>query len=212
MMADRLLHDGHGRRISDLRVSVTDRCNFRCQYCMPAEGLPWLDARGDPHLRGDRAAGRASSSGSGSRTSASPAASRWSGATSRRWSRCWRAIEGIRDLSLTTNGYLLERRRRGAGRGRASTASTSRSTRCSATASSRSPAATRCRRCCAGLEAIAAYPEVRPVKVNAVAMRGFTEDEVAALLRLRPLDRTSRSASSSSCRSTPTAPGRRSRS
>ena len=36
------LFDGHGRRISDLRVSVTDRCNFRCQYCMPAEGLPWL--------------------------------------------------------------------------------------------------------------------------------------------------------------------------
>ena len=43
MEADRPLHDGHGRRISDLRVSVTDRCNFRCQYCMPAEGLAWLD-------------------------------------------------------------------------------------------------------------------------------------------------------------------------
>ena len=26
-----------------MRVSVTDRCNFRCQYCMPAEGLPWLE-------------------------------------------------------------------------------------------------------------------------------------------------------------------------
>ena len=38
-----LLRDAHGRRISDLRVSVTDRCNFRCQYCMPAEGLPWLE-------------------------------------------------------------------------------------------------------------------------------------------------------------------------
>ena len=37
------LVDGHGRVISDLRVSVTDRCNFRCQYCMPADGLPWLD-------------------------------------------------------------------------------------------------------------------------------------------------------------------------
>src|SRR2546429_4077919 len=37
------LRDGHGRLISDLRVSVTDRCNFRCQYCMPAEGLPWLE-------------------------------------------------------------------------------------------------------------------------------------------------------------------------
>src|ERR1700750_2032211 len=37
------LVDGHGRRIGDVRVSVTDRCNFRCQYCMPAEGLPWLE-------------------------------------------------------------------------------------------------------------------------------------------------------------------------
>ena len=35
--------DGHGRLIGDLRVSVTDRCNFRCQYCMPAEGLPWIE-------------------------------------------------------------------------------------------------------------------------------------------------------------------------
>ena len=37
------LVDGHGRPIGDVRISVTDRCNFRCQYCMPAEGLPWLD-------------------------------------------------------------------------------------------------------------------------------------------------------------------------
>ncbi|HKC73146.1 MAG TPA: GTP 3',8-cyclase MoaA, partial [Chloroflexota bacterium] len=36
------LVDSYGRRIRNLRVSVTDRCNFRCVYCMPAEGLPWL--------------------------------------------------------------------------------------------------------------------------------------------------------------------------
>src|SRR3954466_15722653 len=40
-MSEQLV-DGHGRKIEDLRVSVTDRCNFRCQYCMPADGLPWL--------------------------------------------------------------------------------------------------------------------------------------------------------------------------
>jgi cyclic pyranopterin phosphate synthase len=34
--------DTLGRIADDLRVSVTDRCNFRCTYCMPAEGLPWL--------------------------------------------------------------------------------------------------------------------------------------------------------------------------
>ena len=36
------LIDGFGRVATDLRVSVTDRCNFRCRYCMPAEGLDWL--------------------------------------------------------------------------------------------------------------------------------------------------------------------------
>ena len=36
------LQDGFGRRIEYLRISVTDRCNFRCLYCMPAAGLEWL--------------------------------------------------------------------------------------------------------------------------------------------------------------------------
>jgi cyclic pyranopterin phosphate synthase len=36
------LPDQFGRVARDLRVSVTDRCNLRCRYCMPAEGLPWL--------------------------------------------------------------------------------------------------------------------------------------------------------------------------
>ncbi|TMD23875.1 MAG: GTP 3',8-cyclase MoaA [Chloroflexi bacterium] len=40
------LRDTFGRIADDLRISVTDRCNFRCVYCMPAAGLPWL-ARDD---------------------------------------------------------------------------------------------------------------------------------------------------------------------
>lgn len=36
------LIDPHGRLHRDLRVSLTDKCNLRCTYCMPAEGLPWL--------------------------------------------------------------------------------------------------------------------------------------------------------------------------
>src|SRR5215471_15426913 len=39
-MAD--LVDPFGRTVRDLRISVTDRCNFRCTYCMPEEGLQWL--------------------------------------------------------------------------------------------------------------------------------------------------------------------------
>jgi GTP 3',8-cyclase len=41
-MARGPLVDGFGRVHRDLRISVTDRCNFRCTYCMPAEGLEWL--------------------------------------------------------------------------------------------------------------------------------------------------------------------------
>ena len=40
-MAEPLV-DPHGRTVRDLRVSITDRCNLRCRYCMPAEGLAWL--------------------------------------------------------------------------------------------------------------------------------------------------------------------------
>src|SRR5215471_16634601 len=36
------LADRFGRIATDLRVSLTDRCNLRCTYCMPAEGLEWL--------------------------------------------------------------------------------------------------------------------------------------------------------------------------
>ncbi|MFI5339750.1 MAG: GTP 3',8-cyclase MoaA [Candidatus Methylomirabilales bacterium] len=39
------LKDSFGRVIDDLRISLTDRCNFRCVYCMPAEGLAWLPKR-----------------------------------------------------------------------------------------------------------------------------------------------------------------------
>jgi cyclic pyranopterin phosphate synthase len=38
----RTLEDRYGRVATDLRVSLTDRCNLRCSYCMPAEGLDWL--------------------------------------------------------------------------------------------------------------------------------------------------------------------------
>jgi GTP 3',8-cyclase len=45
-MAISRLRDTYGRVADDLRISITDRCNFRCIYCMPAEGLKWL-ARDD---------------------------------------------------------------------------------------------------------------------------------------------------------------------
>ena len=170
------LLDGHGRAIEDLRVSVTDRCNFRCQYCMPADGLPWLrreeiltyeeiervvrllvemgvrDVRltgGEPLVRRDFPVlvGMLAS------------------------------IEGLRDLSLTTNGYLLERDAdalvaAGLQRINVSIDSLQRDRFFRITRRDALPQVLR------GLDAIARHPQVRPVKVNAVAIRGFTEDEV----------------------------------
>jgi cyclic pyranopterin phosphate synthase len=40
-----LLKDSFGRILHYIRISVTDRCNFRCQYCMPREGIKWIDHR-----------------------------------------------------------------------------------------------------------------------------------------------------------------------
>ena len=46
-----MLVDAFGRTATDLRVSVTDRCNLRCTYCMPPEGLDWIP--GDDLLSAD---------------------------------------------------------------------------------------------------------------------------------------------------------------
>jgi GTP 3',8-cyclase len=176
MRPESLLEDGHGRRITDLRVSVTDRCNFRCQYCMPIEGLPWLEREeildfeeierlvrlfvrlgiedvrltgGEPLVRRDFPSLVAMLA----------------------------EIDGVRDLSLTTNGYLLERHAgalvaAGIDRVNVSVDSLQRDRFFQLTRRDALPQVLR------GLEAIGAHPEVRPIKVNAVAMRDFTEAEV----------------------------------
>jgi cyclic pyranopterin phosphate synthase len=175
------LRDGHGREIGDLRVSVTDRCNFRCQYCMPAEGLPWLprtdvltfeeitrlvtllvsmgvrDVRltgGEPLVRRDLPALCAQLA----------------------------AVDGLQDLSLPTNGVLLERDaaalvEAGVMRFNVSIDSLQRE---------RFHEITRrdaLDRVLAGLRALAAQPGVGTIKINAVALRGFTETEVAPFAR-----------------------------
>ena len=169
------LRDAHGRLVSDLRVSVTDRCNFRCQYCMPAEGLPWLDRAdvlsfeeierlvrlfvglgvtdvrltgGEPLVRRDfpKLVGMLA------------------------------VVDGLEDLSLTTNGYQLERHAdalvaAGIGRVNVSIDSLQRDRFFQITRRDSLSQVLR------GLEALARHPEVHPIKVNAVAMRGFTEGE-----------------------------------
>jgi cyclic pyranopterin phosphate synthase len=175
------LRDGHGRVITDLRVSVTDRCNFRCQYCMPPDGVPWLDR--DEILRFEEIERVVRVfAGLGIEdvrlTGGEPLVRRDLPALIEMLA----AIDGVRDLSMTTNGYLLERHAgalvtAGIGRVNVSIDSLQRDRFFQLT---RRDALDQVLR---GLDAIAAYPQVRPVKVNAIAMRGFTEAEVERFCR-----------------------------
>jgi cyclic pyranopterin phosphate synthase len=176
------LADSHGRLIGDLRVSVTDRCNFRCQYCMPAEGLAWMgrdsiltfeeierlvslftrlgvrDVRltgGEPLVRRDFPRLVAGLS----------------------------ALGTIDDLSLTTNGYLLVRDAAaladaGLNRINVSIDSLERDRFFRLTRRDSMDQVLE------GLEAIMAQPSIGSVKVNAVAIRDFTEEEVPRFCEL----------------------------
>jgi GTP 3',8-cyclase len=169
------LFDGHGRRIADLRVSVTDRCNFRCQYCMPAEGMDWLPREGILSFEEiERLVRLLASMGIEDvrLTGGEPLARRDFPVLVGMLS----PIEGLRDLSLTTNGYFLERDAEalvaaGIDRVNVSIDSLQRDRFFQLTRRDALPRVLR------GLEAIARHPEVRPIKVNAVALRGFTEEE-----------------------------------
>src|SRR6188472_3772897 len=170
------LVDGHGRAITDLRVSVTDRCNFRCQYCMPAEGLPWLSREEIlTYEEITRIVELLASMG--------VADVRLTGGEPLVRKELWRLIEmlspleDVHDISLTTNGYLLRRQvddlvRAGLRRINVSLDSLApdrffQLTRRDSLA-----------QVLEGLEAAEAHPELRPIKVNVVALKDFTEDEV----------------------------------
>jgi cyclic pyranopterin phosphate synthase len=173
-MAMEPLVDGHGRRIGDLRVSVTDRCNFRCQYCMPAEGLPWLERDDVLHFEEiERLVGLLAAMGvSDVRLTGGEPLVR------RDFPQLVAMLAPlVEDLSITTNGYLLERDaealvRAGATRFNVSIDSLQRDRFFEMTRRDALPRVLR------GLEVLASFPEAHPIKVNAVAMRGFTEDEV----------------------------------
>jgi GTP 3',8-cyclase len=177
----RRLTDSFGRRISDMRISVTDRCNFRCVYCMPEEGMQWLKREtllsfdeierltriavdlgieevrltgGEPTLRPDLP----------------------------------RLVErlsdiDIRSLSLTTNGFLL----RAMARPLAEAGLTRINVSLDTLQHDRFHQIARRRgldEVLAGLEVLEQYPTISPIKVNVVAMRDFTEDEVVAFAEL----------------------------
>ncbi|HKP89761.1 MAG TPA: radical SAM protein, partial [Thermoleophilaceae bacterium] len=89
-------------------MSVTDRCNFRCQYCMPAEGLPWLDRAEILSFEEiERLVGLLAEMGVRDvrLTGGEPLVRRQFPTLVAKLA----LIDGVDDLSLTTNGYLLER-------------------------------------------------------------------------------------------------------
>jgi cyclic pyranopterin phosphate synthase len=181
-----MLTDQFGRTIEYLRISVTDRCNFRCQYCMPLEGLPWLPKAeilryeeivevvrqlaplglrrlritgGEPTIRPDLVA----------------------------LIRQLRAVPGVEDIALSTNGVLLPSLAaplREAGLDRVNISADSlRPERVVAIA-----------RRDLGFDIVhsakaAEAAGLAPIKINVVVMRGINDDEIeafAALTREHP--------------------------
>jgi GTP 3',8-cyclase len=176
------LTDSWGREIRSLRVSVTDKCNFRCKYCMPAEGLEWLPR--DEILSFEeiqRLVAVLASMGVDEvrLTGGEPLVRRDLPVLV----QLLATIDGVRDLSLTTNGVMLDRFAGAlveAGLTRLNVSLDSLSHVRFAEITRRDALD----KVLAGLVEAERYPELRPIKVNCVAIRGFTEDEVPALAEL----------------------------
>src|SRR5947208_7549055 len=176
------LRDSWGREIRSLRVSATAPCNLPCRSCLPAEGLEWLPrdevltfeeierlvrilaamgvdevrlTGGEPLVRCDLP----------------------------RLVELLAPVPGVRDLSLTTNGVLLDRLAEPLVRAGLRRINVSLDT----LSHVRFAEITRrdaLDRVLAGLAEAERHPELRPIKVNCVAIKGFTEDEVPALAEL----------------------------
>jgi cyclic pyranopterin phosphate synthase len=181
------LRDSYGRVHRSLRLSVTDRCNLRCRYCMPAEGMEWLpreDLLSFEEI--ERIARALAGAGIGDirLTGGEPLVRRGLAGLVERLT----AVPGIREVSITTNGVLLADQVDGlvaAGLGRVNVSLDSLDP-------SRFAAITRradLDRVLAGLAACERHPGLRPIKVNAVLLRGLSEPDIlplAGLARERP--------------------------
>src|SRR5687768_1673980 len=177
----RTLVDQFGRRIEYLRVSVTDRCNFRCLYCMPPDGLEWLPKQ--DILSYEEIASIV--------TQLAPLGLRRVRITGgeptirpqlERLVAMVRAVPEIEDIALSTNGVKLEamaQALRSAGLDRVNMSADSlRADRIMAIARRSLPfdpirAALAAQK--AGLD---------PIKINVVVMRGINDDEVEDFARL----------------------------
>ncbi|MCI4063345.1 GTP 3',8-cyclase MoaA [Micromonospora sp. R77] len=178
---DGVLVDRYGRVARDLRVSLTDKCNLRCTYCMPAEGLPWL--AGSQLLTDDeivrlirvavRRLGVTEVRFTGGEPLIRPGVVDIVAAVA--------ALEPRPRISVTTNGIGLARLApalRGAGLDRVNVSLDTLDR-------DRFAALTRRDRLADVLAGLAGAAEagLTPVKINSVLMRGVNDDEAPALLR-----------------------------
>jgi len=177
-----LLIDSYGRRIKSMRISITDKCNFRCSYCMPAEGLPWLKkAEILSYEEIERIAHVAVNLGIEQirLTGGEPLVRR----DVPELVRQLRPIDGLRSLSITTNGILLKQQARAlaeAGLNRINVSVDSLVREKFAKLTRRD----QLERVLEGLEEVEKYPSIHPVKVNAVAIRDYSEEEALDFVRL----------------------------
>lgn len=178
---ERRLVDRFGRVATDLRISVTDRCNFRCRYCMPAEGLEWLPKQ---KLLSFEEIERIAAIlvGLGVRsiklTGGEPLVRR----DLPRLIEMLRALDPSPELSLTTNGHLLAASApllRSAGLDRVTVSCDSLIRHRFADMTLRDSL----EQVMEGLHTAAALG-LTPVKVNTVVIRGVNDDEMVSFARL----------------------------
>lgn len=175
------LIDGSGRRIDYLRISVTDKCNFRCLYCMPEEGLQWLPKSDlltyeeiTDVVRQMLPLGVTKLRITGGEPLIRPNLDRLISQL--------KAIDGIEDIALSTNGVHLPKlsvQLKNAGLDRVNLSADSLRADRIAKISRRS----------LGFDPIAAAlaaerAGLSPVKINVVVMRGVNDDEIEDFARL----------------------------
>ncbi len=176
-----MLIDSLGRQITYLRISVTDRCNSRCVYCMPLAGVPWKSH--DEILRYEEIAeivrvmaaeGVRAVRLTGGEPLVRPNLSELVNMLA--------AIPGIEDISLTTNGLLLEQQAEDLAKAGLKRINVSLDTM-KPDLFQRITRVGSIERVMRGLEA-AEKCGLTPIKINMVVMRGINEDEIIPMARL----------------------------
>jgi cyclic pyranopterin phosphate synthase len=175
------MRDQYGRELRDLRISLTDRCNLRCVYCMPAEGIafrPPEDLLQDDELlllvRIAAELGVRKVRLTGGEPTVRPGIVDLV--------REIAAVPGIEDVAMTTNGVLLEYLAADLARAGLRRVNVSLDT-LDPVKFRRITRGGRLERVLAGI-ARAEAVGLRPIKLNAVVVRGFNEEDVVALARL----------------------------